>query len=526
MKKMLAVLIACVLLLAAIPAMADNVRTSGFYTYEIKGNGTITITDFDWESNDGDVYIPNMIDGYTVTGIGDNAFSRIKPKRTDYSSFTVTLPESIKSIGERAFAHANIAAINIPSSVQYIGSAAFYGNPSCQFKVATIQNYFAVIDEGLYNKSAKELIAYSWKIAETTDEAVNIDIPEGIRSIGAYSFADIDTSYYGAIDLNISLPSTLVIIGDYAFANASWIDSLHGNLPNVRTIGEGAFKGCCIHWCSLTMGNVETIGDFAFSGAFIHDSNVFGNSYSVNFSNAPLNTIGENAFDEINELEKYGISVAHNVFSVPVQNCKNIGSDNPGLGMLMLDEDDFSPSLTSIPTGLNPKVTSLPNTITVIQSRAFTDVVADFQLAASVKKIAVDAFPKGSTFIVEAGSYAELWCSENGFGYSVLGQEDDLSWLTSDTTSYEYEDTYTYEDTVENKSEADYETRLEILSEAIGHAADCSSIESFVASLYDDIPLNADGLTYLLNSCESEEEFIESFFRMWEMDDTSLFEYN
>ena len=68
MKKILALVLACVLLLTALPALADNVRTSGLYTYEIKGNGTITITDFDWKANgDADIYIPNLIDGYTVT---------------------------------------------------------------------------------------------------------------------------------------------------------------------------------------------------------------------------------------------------------------------------------------------------------------------------------------------------------------------------------------------------------------------------------------------------------------------------
>lgn len=76
MKKILALSLACVLLLTAIPAMAVDTRKSGLYTYEIKGNGTITIADFDWDNNNGDIYIPNMIDGYTVTAIGDEAFAK------------------------------------------------------------------------------------------------------------------------------------------------------------------------------------------------------------------------------------------------------------------------------------------------------------------------------------------------------------------------------------------------------------------------------------------------------------------
>ena len=34
-------------------------RTSGLYTYEFKGNGTLRIIDFDWVGNKGeDIYIP------------------------------------------------------------------------------------------------------------------------------------------------------------------------------------------------------------------------------------------------------------------------------------------------------------------------------------------------------------------------------------------------------------------------------------------------------------------------------------
>ena len=140
MKKILALVLACVLLLTALPALADNVRTSGLYTYEIKGNGTITITDFDWKANgDADIYIPNLIDGYTVTGIGDGAFRYYDEELTsknaddyfdDYIkdvSVAVTIPDTIKTIGTKAFWLSNISTINIPNSVGLIGEGAFAG---------------------------------------------------------------------------------------------------------------------------------------------------------------------------------------------------------------------------------------------------------------------------------------------------------------------------------------------------------------------------------------------------------------
>ena len=93
------------------------------------------------------------------------------------------------------------------------------------------------------------------------------------------------------------------------------------------------------------------------------------------------------------------------------------------------DNVSFSSKLTTIPAGFELTV-PLPDTVTAISSYAFNSVVTDYQLSSSLTNIAVDAFPKGSTFVVDEGSYAELWCSENGFGYSIEGQ-DNLDWLNN-----------------------------------------------------------------------------------------------
>lgn len=57
-------------------------------------NSTITITGF--QETDGKLYIPETIDSYTVTGIGDYAFFK-----TDVSE--VSFPKTITEIGEAAF---------------------------------------------------------------------------------------------------------------------------------------------------------------------------------------------------------------------------------------------------------------------------------------------------------------------------------------------------------------------------------------------------------------------------------------
>ena len=439
MKKILALVLACVLLLTALPALADNVRTSGLYTYEIKGNGTITITDFDWKANgDADIYIPNLIDGYTVTGIGDGAFRCYDEELTsknaddyfdDYIkdvSVAVTIPDTIKTIGTKAFWLSNISTINIPNSVGLIGEGAFAGCSSCLFKVAPNQTSFAVIDEGLYNKSKKELIAFSGEITNQIDSIglprSFVTIPNGILSIGAYALAGVGCD-------KVELPSTLVTIGDYAFVDVYVGDGFSGFLTNLKTIGEGAFQYCDIRDCHLTMPAVETIGKHAFESVHILSEwqQYSGNEvYCIDFTASPLNMIDDAAF-----ACKIDGGYFENEFIIKTADIESIGNGNWGLGKLMTKASHISPELHTIPTGLNPKVTALPDTVTSIKTGAFTDKVTDFRLSSYLDDIAVDAFPKNSTFIVDAGSYAELWCSENGFGYSIEGQQDDLSWLNN-----------------------------------------------------------------------------------------------
>lgn len=443
MKKILAAVLACMLLLTAIPAMADNVRTSGLYTYEIKGNGTITITDFDWKANgNADVFIPNLIDGYTVTGIGDEAFSysRYDDAATmdiadsrfimdnlltymNSNSVAVTMPDTIKTIGKKAFWLANISAINIPNSVERIGSGAFFGSFGCLFKVSPNQPNFAVIDNGLYNKSKKELIAYSHFLEE---ERATISIPKGIVSLGDYAFSYFGSSKERIIfnsHLALSLPDTVTKVGDYTFAGSQFNALFHNECKYLtfpfKEIGEYAFYGTEFNVYEVKFTSLESVGVHAFDSTEFSSYLKFGKSIS---------SIPDGVFHNIRNCY-YGYEFDPDHLSIDTTQIVSVGKDNEILGEKYTSIEDFSGQLTVIPENMNPQCSELPSTITTIHSGAFTEVVTDFKLPASVEEIAVDAFVKNSTFIVEMDSDAELWCNENGFGYSIEGQQDDYSWL-------------------------------------------------------------------------------------------------
>ncbi len=408
-----------------------------------------------------------MIDGYVVSSIGDNAFNPeynypdVNPyERILYTkkAVGVTLPDSVKSIGNFAFMDANLSSINIPASVQHIGDGAFINCTGIQFKVAPNHSYFAEIDGVLYQKQQKALVA--------APISTSISIPEGIVSIQNYALCrssmelsmSVDRYIHTSFTINLSLPSTLKTIGDHAFEGRRLEGD--GNLlpANLVSIGASAFEGCTLTSFEIP-ASVASIGQRAFA-------NVDNKSehYTITIpANSQLTSIPDEAFlnihhkviiesSNITEVGNYAFADVKRNFGLS-QNAKIDISESAlskiktwgdyafykksysnGTTILntvkILETLEINEEVTFLPAGFNLLI-NIPQHVVEIKSKAFTEDVdvVDYYLPSTVKKIATDAFPKGSTFIVDAGSYAELWCNENGFGYSIEGQQDDYSWL-------------------------------------------------------------------------------------------------
>ena len=271
------------------------------------------------------------------------------------------------------------------------------------------------------DKKRKELIACGG--------ADELNIPEGIVSIGNYAF-------YGVGISSIHFPTSLREIGNYAFYDCYCGESFEK---------ESQFN--------LGSSSIVSIGEYAFSKA---TSSTLYTSTDEIVLPVSLESIGAHAFEalgedsikarriniripaecKITQIPDYAFwDISGTVILECPSQITEIG-EYAGCGNCFVSDDSFSPELSIIPTGLFPVTNSLPDTVTEIQSWAFGEVT-DFKLPSSLTKIAVDAFDafgmfgKTSTFIVESGSYAELWCKENGFGYTIEGQEDDLSWLNN-----------------------------------------------------------------------------------------------
>ena len=140
MKKLFAALVALVLLFAACALAEDEdicnwhyqpstpAETSGDWEYIVLDDGTVEIRDY--YGNAETLDIPSVIDGYTVTSIGDSAFHEC------CSLTSVTIPDSVTNIGVWAFVTCeSLTSVTIPDSVTSIGYGAF---SNCESLVSVI----------------------------------------------------------------------------------------------------------------------------------------------------------------------------------------------------------------------------------------------------------------------------------------------------------------------------------------------------------------------------------------------------
>lgn len=159
----------------------------------------------------------------SVRTISKSAFSSSSIKK-------VVLNEGLETIGDSAFYGTKIDTMEIPSSVKSIGKGAFQNSYLKSFAIPNGSKYFAVSEGVLFTNDMSKLICYPAKL-----EAITYSIPDGVKTIGYYSF------YYADI-AELILPSSVIEIEDNAFSS-SYISRIELN-EGLKKIGEKAFSFC------------------------------------------------------------------------------------------------------------------------------------------------------------------------------------------------------------------------------------------------------------------------------------------
>ena len=260
--------------------MSNYSFTSTFDACTITGIKDKTVTD---------ITIPN-----SVTSIGERAFDGCTaeiiwgadPKIAEigshafsgYEGTSITIPDSVARIGYEAFyGCSGLTSVTIPDSVTSIGSGAFGGCGSLRsitipFVGAeagktssdTYQYPFGYIFGTSPNMDGYGVTQYYYGSSTSSTTSTKYYIPSSLRSVTVTG----GNILYGAFDncsilTSITIPDSIIGIGLYAFDGCSGLTSI--TIPDsVTSIGEYAFRNCDSLTSVTIPDSVTSIGDDAF----------------------------------------------------------------------------------------------------------------------------------------------------------------------------------------------------------------------------------------------------------------------
>ncbi len=175
----------------------------------------------------------------TIKEIGDFAFAR--------SALTdAVIPEGVSRIGYAAFYHCDgLTNVVIPNTVTEIGPSAFANTAWLQNWEQSTGENFLIVGDG---------ILLDYRGADNV-----VVIPDGVKTIGADAFASNKSI------TKVIIPASVETIGEGAFAGCSSLSETEGG-QSVRRIRDRAFQGCPIQTVRIP-ASVEEIGLRAFDTA-------------------------------------------------------------------------------------------------------------------------------------------------------------------------------------------------------------------------------------------------------------------
>ena len=223
-----------------------------------------------------DLVIPETVEGKTVTEIGERAFFKTNIK-------SVIVPQTVTTIGQSAF-----------STILSLTSATILGN------ITEISNGVFYYCPHLSEVSLPDSIKHIGDEAFGTCRLENFQLPKNLETIGSYAFrgcgmtqltipASLHTignhgfdGLYNLTKVIFEERTTLLSLGEYAFSSCKKITSF--DLTNCSKLGAYAFQGC-IGFTSMTLP--ENVDISTGYGAFYGCTNLKTVTLSENMTAIP-----------------------------------------------------------------------------------------------------------------------------------------------------------------------------------------------------------------------------------------------
>ena len=178
--------------------------------FDISKNGFVSLksSEVSYVNTLTSLIIPEQIDGTTVRGIGDSAFSGCATLKT------ITIPDTVESIGNSAFSGCtSLETVSIPDTVVSIGDSAFLGCTSLE----TIE-------------LPDELTSIRDHVFENCLSLKTVVLPSAIESIGVSAFRNSGLT-------SIAFPSSL--------------KSIHSAFRECGKLVDVSYEGSVSEWNEL-----------------------------------------------------------------------------------------------------------------------------------------------------------------------------------------------------------------------------------------------------------------------------------
>lgn len=414
-----------------------QIHISGDYTYTLdSGNATIIRCK---NFTDEEIVIPDTLDGYPVTAIGDFAFSAASAVGSSFGNTTITytyaytkitLPEGVETIGRYAFAeNKNLKEVVLPESVSNFNYCAFM---NCKnLESVNIPDGIEHLPDFLFSGCAKlKNLELPDSVKIICDNAVSItsadSLPAGVEYLGKELFA-------GCTEETVTLPENLKVLRG-TFYKMQTLKQVEFN-ESLKEIGEKTFQNCNGLTGFSVPDSVKILGNSAFQNC----ANLTKVYMSVNVTHIPFRAFMN--CTSLAEFEWY--AEKQTVEDSAFRGCPLLSFDfskSQGIDYGAFSETDIEKAKIGQPEyeeGLKISIgaqsfmscselqtVALGGNVDEIGSKAFADC-ANLQtvvISDSVERIAEDAFDgsENVTIYCFADSYAETFAIENKIRVTTL----------------------------------------------------------------------------------------------------------